>query len=44
MVPDKQLLGTDLGIDLAAFGVTADDDVLCVIGGTAERADAVEAT
>jgi hypothetical protein len=43
MVPDKQLLGTDLDIDLAAFGVTADDDVLCILGGTAERADAVEA-
>jgi hypothetical protein len=42
MVPDKQLLGTEVGIDLAAFGVADDGDVLCVIGGTAEHADEVE--
>ena len=43
MVPDKQLLGTELGIDLVAFGVAEQGDVLCVIGGTADRADEIEA-
>jgi hypothetical protein len=44
MVPDRLLLSTDLGVDLVAIGVRADGhEVLCVLGGTAERADEVAA-
>jgi hypothetical protein len=43
MIPDKQLLGTELGIDLIALGVTPAGDRLCVVGGTSERANEVEA-
>lgn len=41
LMPDKLLLGTELGVDVVAVGVTADGEVLCVVGGTAERADEV---
>jgi len=41
MIPDKLLLSTELGIDQVAIGVKADSEVLCVLGGTAERADEV---
>jgi hypothetical protein len=41
MIPDKLLLSTELGISQVAVGVTAEGEVLCVIGGTAERADEV---
>jgi len=43
MVPDKQLLGTEVGIDLAALGVTDSGDVLCVIGPSPQRAGQIEA-
>ena len=43
MIPDKQLLGTEVGIELAAFGVGEQGDVFCTVGGTAARADEVEA-
>ena len=42
MVPDKQLLANEQGIDLVAVGVSAKADVLCTIGGTADRAAEVE--
>lgn len=44
MVPDRQLISTEQGVDLVAAGVRArGDEVLCVLGGTAERADEVAA-
>ena len=39
MVPDKLLLSTELGVNLVAMGVDGGREVLCVVGGTAERAD-----
>jgi hypothetical protein len=40
MIPDKLLLSTEQGVDLLALGITADgNEVLCVLGGTPERAD-----
>lgn len=41
MIPDKLLLSSEVGIDQAAMGVKAGGEVLCALGGTAERADAV---
>jgi hypothetical protein len=42
MVPDRQLISTEQGVDLVAAGVrNAGDEVLCVLGGTAERADEI---
>ena len=41
MIPDKLLLSVELGVDLVALGVTAEGEVLCVLGGTPERAVAV---
>jgi hypothetical protein len=42
MIPDNLLLSTNLGVDLVALGVSdADHEVLCVLGGTAERAGEV---
>jgi hypothetical protein len=38
MVPDKLLVSTELGVELVAVGVEADHEVLCTVGGTAERA------
>jgi hypothetical protein len=38
MIPDKLLLSTELGVDLVAVGVEGKREVLCVLGGTAERA------
>lgn len=38
MVPDKLLLSVEVGIDLVAVGVKRGREVLCVLGGTAERA------
>jgi hypothetical protein len=44
MVPDNLLLSTDLGINLVAVGVKRNGrEVLCVVGGTAARADEVAA-
>lgn len=44
MIPDNHLLSSDLGVDLVAVGVRARrEEVLCVLGGTAERADEVTA-
>ncbi len=41
LIPDKLLLSTDLGVDLVAVGVRDGGEVLCVIGGTPERAEEV---
>jgi hypothetical protein len=41
MIPDNLLLSTELGVDLVAVGVEARREVLCVLGGTAERAGEV---
>jgi hypothetical protein len=42
LVPDKQIVSTELGIQVVAAGVRRDGrEVLCVLGGTAERADEV---
>ena len=38
MIPDNLLLSSELGVDLVAVGVEAKREVLCVLGGTAERA------
>jgi hypothetical protein len=44
LIPDNLLLSTDLGVDLVALGVSdADHEMLCVLGGTAERAGEVAA-
>lgn len=43
MVPDKLLISAELGVDLLAVGVRGEHEVLCVLGGTAERADQVAA-
>ena len=42
MVPDKQLLSIETGIDMVAIGLTAGGNVLCALGGSSERADEVE--
>ncbi len=42
LIPDKLLLSTELGVDLVALGVSKTErEVLCVLGGTAERAGEV---
>jgi hypothetical protein len=44
MIPDRLLLSTELGVDLVALGVDGNGgEVLCVLGGTAERAGEVAA-
>ena len=43
MVPDKLLLSIEVGIDLAAIGVREGAEVLCAIGGDAERSAAIAA-
>jgi hypothetical protein len=43
MIPDKLLLSVETGIELVAVGLERDREVLCVLGGTAERARQVEA-
>lgn len=42
LVPDKQIVSTELGIQVVAAGVRRKgQEVLCVLGGTPERADEV---
>jgi hypothetical protein len=44
MVPDNLVLSSELGVDLIAVGVAEDRrEVLCVLGGTADRAEEVAA-
>jgi hypothetical protein len=39
LIPDNLILSTELGVDVVAVGVRAEDEeVLCVLGGTEERA------
>jgi hypothetical protein len=38
LVSERHLLSVEVGIDLVAAGVAPDREVLCVIGGTADRA------
>ncbi len=38
MVPERLLLSVEVGIDLVAAGIARDREVLCVLGGTSERA------
>jgi hypothetical protein len=44
MIPDKLLISVELGVDLIAIGVARDRDVLCLLGGTAERARRIESS
>jgi hypothetical protein len=44
MVPDKLLLSAELGVNAVAVGVRREREVLCVLGGTPERADEVAET
>jgi hypothetical protein len=42
LVPDKQIVSTELGIQVVAAGVRREGhEVLCALGGTSERADEV---
>jgi hypothetical protein len=41
LIPDKLLLSTELGVDLVGLGVQTEGEVLCVLGGTDERAGEV---
>ena len=44
LIPDDLLLSSDLGVDLVGLGVSKPrHEVLCVLGGTAARADEVAA-
>ena len=43
MIPDKLLISVELGVDLVAIGVGRDREVLCLLGGTSQRADEVAA-
>jgi hypothetical protein len=43
MVPDKLLISVELGVDLVAVGIARDREVLCVLGGTPERAERIAA-
>ncbi|HEX2466866.1 MAG TPA: hypothetical protein VHJ54_01545 [Solirubrobacterales bacterium] len=42
-IPDKHLLSSEVGIEQVAIGITTDGEVLCVVGGTPERADDIAA-
>jgi hypothetical protein len=41
LVPDQHLLSADLGIELVAVGVEPHHEVVCTVGGSAERADEI---
>lgn len=43
MIPDKHLISSELGINLVALGVGPKGEVLCVVGGSPERAAEIEA-
>ena len=41
-IPDKHLLSSEVGVDLVAIGMaSARDEVLCMVGGSSERAEQV---
>jgi hypothetical protein len=44
MVPERLLLSVEVGIELVAVGLEREREVLCVLGGSAERAGQVAAT
>jgi hypothetical protein len=39
MVPERHLLSIEFGIDLVAVGLAREREVLCVLGGSADRAE-----
>jgi hypothetical protein len=41
LIPDKLLLSTELGVELVGLGIQTEGEVLCVLGGTDERAGEV---
>lgn len=43
MVPERLLLSVEVGIDLVAVGVKRGREVLCVLGGTADRSREIAA-
>ena len=43
MIPDKLLISTEVGVELVAMGIGRGNEVLCVLGGTAERAQEIAA-
>jgi hypothetical protein len=43
MVPDKLLLSTELGVDLVGVGIGRAREMLCVLGGTHQRARTIAA-
>jgi hypothetical protein len=43
MIPDQLVIAADLGVNLIGIGVTGDGEILCALGGTAERAADVTA-
>lgn len=43
MVPDKLLISTEVGVELIAVGIGRGREVLCVLGGTPERAGEIAA-
>lgn len=44
MVPERLLLSVEVGIELVAVGIQPDREVLCVLGGTADRSHEIAAT
>jgi hypothetical protein len=38
LVPERLLISVEVGIDLVAVGITRNREVLCVLGGTSDRA------
>jgi hypothetical protein len=43
MVPERLLLSVEVGIELVAVGIQRDREVLCVLGGTADRSGEIAA-
>jgi hypothetical protein len=43
MVPDKLLLSVETGVELVAVGIQGEREVLCLLGGTTERAREIAA-
>jgi hypothetical protein len=43
MIPDKLLISTEVGVELVALGIGRGNEILCVLGGTAERAEEIAA-
>jgi hypothetical protein len=44
VIPDKLLLSSEVGVDLVAIGMRSRrEEVLCMVGGSPERATAIDA-